>query len=127
MAMSAQDWEWIVFVQPDFSINYLCQIIPGASMYDKTTAMIEVLRNNYHLRVQLSGGLSAKLIGPVHRIFLTTGKKETRYHLGDEDLQILVTNIAWEKLGVDFDSSDMQELKKRLKTLTAQPPVPYQK
>ena len=75
----------------------------------------DLLENKYHLRVQLSMGESAKLIGPVHRIYLIVGKKEKRFHLGDEDFEILIVKIAWENLGADFDPSDMQELKKRLK------------
>jgi hypothetical protein len=92
-------------------------------MVDKTTAILDILKNKYQLRVQLSGGESARLIGPVHRIYLTIGRKETRFHLGDEDLQNHIANIAWEELGLDFGPSDMQELKKQLKTFTTEPPA----
>jgi hypothetical protein len=92
-------------------------------MVDKTTAVMDILKDKYQLRVQLSGGESARLIGPVHRIFLTVGRKEQRYHLGDDDLRDLIANIAWEKLGLELDASDMQELKKKLKAVTIETPI----
>lgn len=67
------------------------------------------------------------MIGPVHRVFLTVGRKEIRYHLGDEDLENLIANIAWEKLGVELDPSDMRDLKKRLKAITEETPEPSPK
>jgi hypothetical protein len=87
-------------------------------MADKAGAVLDLLRSKYHLRVQLSDGQSARLIGPVHRIFLTVGRKEQKFHFGDEDFQDLVTNLAWEQLGMVFDATDMQELKKRMKAIT---------
>ena len=83
-------------------------------MVDKITDMLDRLKNKYHLRVQLSGGESAKLIGSVHRIFLTIGKIEIRFHLGDEEFEDLIVKFAWEKLGMDFYPSDMQDLKKQI-------------
>jgi hypothetical protein len=90
-------------------------------MVDKTTKMLDLLINKYQLRVQLNEGESAKLIGPVHRIFLTIGNKEKKFHLGDEEFENLMINIAWERLGMDFDPSDMQDLKKQLKAITTEP------
>jgi hypothetical protein len=96
-------------------------------MVDKVTNVLDLLKDKYQLRVQLSDGVSAKLIGPVHRIFLTIGRTEKRFHLGDEDLENLIVNIAWEKLGMDFTSSDMSDLKVRLKKMVDEIPVSIQK
>lgn len=96
-------------------------------MVDKVAAVLDLLKEKFHLRVQMSDGVSARLIGPVHRIFLTVGRTETRFHLGDEDLENLIVNIAWDHLGMDFSSSDMSDLKVRLKKMVTLVPESVQK
>ena len=91
----------------------------------QSSRSIENIRNlpDQLSKLGIKRGESAKLIGPVHRIYLTVGKKEKRFHLGDEDFEILIINIAWENLGMDFNTSDMKDLKKRLKSITSEPPT----
>lgn len=93
-------------------------------MVDKATEVVNLLRDKYGLRVRLSEGVSAKLIGPVHQIYLTVDRKEEKYHLGDKELEDLVIFLAREKLGIDFKPSDMTDLKRQLKTLTVEPIPP---
>jgi hypothetical protein len=93
-------------------------------MEDKATPMLNLLKDEYGLRVRLSEGVSAKLIGPVHRIYLTIDKKEERYHLGDKELEDLVIFLAKDKLGIDFKPSDMPDLKKQLKAMAVEPMPP---
>lgn len=87
-------------------------------MVDKTNEMLNLLKNKYGLRVQLSGGKSARLIGPVHQIFLTVGRQEQKFHLGNEELEDLIVYLAWKELGVEFKPDDMRDLKKELKKIT---------
>jgi hypothetical protein len=86
-------------------------------MADITNDVLDLLKDKYHLRVQLSGGASAKLIGPVHRIYLTVKQKEQKYHLGDEDLEKMVVYLAWMDLHIDLKPTDMEDIKKKLKTI----------
>ena len=67
------------------------------------------------------------MIGPVHQVFLTVGRKEEKYHLGDQDLEDLITYLASKDLGLDFKSSDMYEMKKQLKAITFESPEPVPK
>jgi hypothetical protein len=92
-------------------------------MEDKTTEMLNLLKDKYGLKVRLSEGVSARLIGPVHQIFLTIEREEEKYHLGDKELEDLVTFLAKDQLGMDFKPSDMQELKKQLKAMTVEAPL----
>jgi len=87
-------------------------------MVDKTNDVLDLLKNKYGLRVQLSGGESARLIGPVHQIFLTVGGKEQKFHLGNEEFAELVVYLAWKDLGMEFGPDDMKDLKKQLKKIT---------
>ena len=72
----------------------------------------------------MSEGVSSRLIGPVHRIFLTIEKKEERFHLGDKELEDLVIFLAKDELGMDFKPTDMKDLKMQLKTMTDEAPPP---
>jgi hypothetical protein len=92
-------------------------------MEDKASEVLNLLKDKYGLRVRLSEGVSAKLIGPVHQIFLTVERKEIKYHLGDKELEDLVIFLAQDKLGIDFKPSDMQDLKKQLKAVTVEAPL----
>ena len=91
-------------------------------MVDKLIEIMELLKTKYKLRVQLSGGQSARLIGPVHQVFLTIRGKEEKFHLGDQYLEDFITYVAREEIGVDFKPSDMYDIKKQLKLLTAETP-----
>jgi hypothetical protein len=92
-------------------------------MVNKTIDMLDLLKNKYELRVQLSGGESAKLIGPVHQIFLTIDKEENKFHLGNTEFENLINNLARDELGIDFKPSDMKELKRQLKTMATEVPA----
>jgi hypothetical protein len=97
-------------------------------MVDKTNEMLDLLKNKYGLRVQLSGGESARLIGSVHQIFLTVGRQEQKFHLGNEELEDLIVYLAWKELGVEFKPDDMRDLKKELKKITnEETPLPPKK
>jgi hypothetical protein len=93
-------------------------------MVNLTSEIIDLLRTKYQLRVRLSKGESARLIGPVHQIFLTVGRKEDKFHLGDQDLEDLIAYLASKDLGLDFKPTDMYEMKKQLKAMTDETPVP---
>jgi hypothetical protein len=93
-------------------------------MEEKTLEMLNLLKDRFGLRVRLSEGVSARLIGPVHQIFLTIEKREEKYHLGDKELEDLVIYLAKNELGTDFKPSDMQDLKRELKAMTIETPVP---
>jgi hypothetical protein len=93
-------------------------------MVNLTSEIIDLLKTKYHLRVQLSKGESARLIGPVHQIYLTVGRKEEKFHLGDQDLEDLIAYLAGKDLGLDFQPTDMYEMKKQLKALTNETPEP---
>ncbi len=88
-------------------------------MVDKINDVLDLLKKKYRLRVQLSEGESARLIGPVHQIFLTIGRKEEKFHLGNEEFEDLIVGLAWKDLGVEFGPEDMKDLKKQLKKFTA--------
>lgn len=96
-------------------------------MVNITADMLDLLKNKYGLRVQMSTGHSVKLIGPVHQIFLTIGRKEMKFHLGNEELENLIVNLAWDEFGVEFTPADMADLKKLLKTITIESPAPAPK
>jgi hypothetical protein len=89
-------------------------------MVDKINDVLDLLKNKYGLRVQLSGGESLRLIGPVHQIFLTVGRQEQKFHLGNQELEDLIVYLAWKELGIDFKPDDMSDLKKQLKKITTE-------
>ncbi len=84
--------------------------------------MMDLLKNKYGLKVRMSTGQSERLIGPIHRIFLTMGRKEMKFHLGNEEFENLIVNLAWDEFGVDFTPADMAELKKQLKKFPIETP-----
>ncbi len=92
-------------------------------MVNKALDVLDLLKNKYGLRVQLSMGQSERLIGPVHQIFLTVGRKEMKFHLGNEEFENLIVKLAWDEFRVDFTPADMADLKKQLKTITAESPT----
>ena len=84
--------------------------------------ILNLLKNKYGLRVQFSGGVSAKIIGPIHQIFLTVDGEEIKFHLGDKDFENLIIELARDELKIDFKPSNMTDLKRQLKTMA--PDVP---
>ena len=89
---------------------------------NKTFDILNLLRSEYKLRVQLSGGVSAKLIGPIHQIFLTIDKVEEKFHLGDLEFENLMIYLARDELRIDFKPSDMNDLKMQLKKMVTEIP-----
>jgi hypothetical protein len=84
--------------------------------------ILNILKNKYGLRVRLSGGVSAKIIGPVHQIFLTIDRKEIKFHFGNAEFENLIIDLAWDELKIDFKPSDMTDLKRMLKTMATDAP-----
>ena len=91
-------------------------------MVNKTIDILNLLISKYKLRVQLSGGVSAKLIGPIHQIFLSVDHVEEKFHLGDKEFENLIIYLAWDQLRIDFKPSDMNDLKMQLKKMTTEVP-----